>query len=191
MKVAGCLGSIALLVVPFALRAEPIYIDYSGKVAPYERETVHGYTAGTPVSGRLTIETDLLPADEYPHDPNLAAYGSSPLSSTFADFVLGYNDPHAAPSFDAVSVQNDRSDGDVYAAGDRQGYGTPAYRALTVQVTLPGLFDNDHVKQNFTVTRDQHPSYLLGVLEWGIGESYQALDVLFDRVTVTVGRCTS
>jgi hypothetical protein len=77
---------LALLLLPLTARAEPIFVDYVGKVGTLQSDgdPITDFYVGQPIRGRLIIDTVLAGPDRNDPYPGIGSY-----SNPGVDFITG------------------------------------------------------------------------------------------------------
>lgn len=98
-----------VLCMPVVASGEKLFLEYQGTVSKIDGcPCPYLYSLGDPISGVLTIDTDLAPPDEAPGDPTAGWYWGRNVAPT--DFITGRSHPddlrlkHVA---DSVTLYND------------------------------------------------------------------------------------
>jgi hypothetical protein len=193
----------SLLLLPFAVGAETVYVEYEGTVSGiYENnelcrvQSSLGFTVGDPVKGVLKIDTDLPIPDSDPFDPSRSLYGATTFGPTVVDFITGYTTPAGMSKDNALVLDNAQGFGDVYNVNDVEGQFTANEHSLFLEVTKSAgdLISSDSLVQSFTAVPAEDGSTLIGRVTGRIVNDLRTSlrEVVFalTRISVTPGRCS-
>jgi hypothetical protein len=191
---------VALLCAPCALNAQQLLVEYQGTVSSVDRAELAEalpYAVGDSISGRLIIDTRLVPPDNEADDPRIGRYSSG---SAGLDFILGPTRPAGPGTGDLLLVYDDWDSSSTGAATQDgifirdQSIGTDGEFSVALGMQRPNLlgqlFFNDGPTQSFAVERESGMD-LWGYIERGFGELWRAVHFTLDRFSVTPGVCRS
>jgi hypothetical protein len=177
---------VLTVLLPLTARADLILLDYEGTVTNSLLET---HAIGSPISGRMTIDTDLAGPDLDPRT-NFGSYGFDFFGepNVVADFVSSdLLCTRGCPSADMVFATKDFGDSvipnmDLYEVDDAINR---ANSRLTISIRAPDILIDEGVAQSFELDGD---ATMFGLL---LDKGRRVLDFVINHVRVRpAGRCS-
>jgi hypothetical protein len=191
-----------MLALPAVVSATPIYVEYDARVKSCFCGD-SGYSVGDRVSGFLKIDTDLAPPDRFageigPDDQQTANY----FLPGGPDFISGMGLPgsvwpeHNEFDVDAVSVtdDDDRFGHQAYAIWDYSNDGRGGSTRFALQMYSDDRVDDfihgkDLVQSFDTANLKGALKFIGHITHQVVGAVGYGIDLAFDRLSVTPGRC--
>jgi hypothetical protein len=200
------------LAFPVCASADFVRVDYEGVVQRLVRGTPStggfardnpdftNYSAGDRISGFMTIDLALAPADSRPRQRELGVYPAPPESTGYIKSIGNPMRHYGGTLVDTVSVR-DSSDGnrfehyritDNWTSPTTYGYGQLAINVVSRRDGLD-LVKGDGIAQTFDVTSG-HGLELTGHVQKRVsapeGSASVLFSLLFKRIKVTApGQC--
>ena len=191
------LVAAALFLAPLMANAEELVVEYTGTVSSIDRAsslaTSPPYSVGDPITGRLIIDTALMPTDRIANDTAIGRYAES----SALDFIFGAPHPRGNKPGDLLVVYDDwapsagkpREDGIVindssFGADGRFNFVLGFRR----QNSAGQVFSDDSLSQSF-VDENEPGTTLWGYIEQGFGEFWNVVDFTIDQLSDTPRVC--
>jgi hypothetical protein len=177
---------VLAVLLPLTARADLIWLDYEGAVVNSSHDD---YAIGSPITGRLTIDTALAGPDIDPRE-NFGHYGFNIFGepNVVADFVgSDLLCSRRCPSADMVFATKDFGDTvipnmDLYEVDDAIN---GANSRMTISIRAPDILVDEGISQSFELNGG---ATMFGLLQ---EKGRRLLDFAISYVRVTpVGRCS-
>jgi len=174
------------VLLPLTAHADLVHLDYQGTVTNSLRDN---YASGSPITGRVTIDTDLAGPDIDPRE-NFGVYGFDIFGepSAVVDFVASdLLCSRRCPSADTVFATKDFGDSvipnlDLYEVDDAIVGGNSR---LIISIRAPDILVDEGISQSFELDGD---ATMFGIL---LDKGRRVLDFAINHVRVRpAGRCS-
>jgi hypothetical protein len=180
----------ALAALPLLSEAQPLIVEYEGKVESVEPSPYWDFSVGDAIKGTVTIYPLLAPPDRHPADwAGLYESGGPTENFVVSEFVT----PDRNGDYVNVWVGSSDSE-DRYVFSDRSeiiGAKPGAnYRDFSIEVIGKGLVSDDGIVQSFDAIPEKDGSSIVSGLIEGLGEFRRTVMFALSRVSVrTPGSC--